>query len=107
MPKMLSSWKEIGLYLGKGVRTVQRWEREAGLPVRRPPAASPRAVFAIPEELDEWARSRTHGPSGAIADELRREIASVRAENRELRARLEVVEAAVTAMSTANVRRKR
>jgi GAF domain-containing protein len=45
MPKMLSSWKEIGQYLGKGVRAVQCWDREAGLPVRRLAAASPRAVL--------------------------------------------------------------
>ena len=31
----LDSWKEISAYLKRGVRTVQRWEREAGLPVHR------------------------------------------------------------------------
>ena len=31
----LDSWKEIAAYLGRGVRTVQRWEREEGLPVHR------------------------------------------------------------------------
>ena len=31
----LDSWKEIATYLGRGVRTVQRWEREEGLPVHR------------------------------------------------------------------------
>ena len=33
---VLSSWKDIARYMGKGVRTVQRWERHLGLPVRRP-----------------------------------------------------------------------
>ena len=31
----LDSWKEIAAYLRKGLRTVQRWERTEGLPVRR------------------------------------------------------------------------
>jgi hypothetical protein len=33
---VLSSWKEIARHFGKGVRTVQRWERELGLPIHRP-----------------------------------------------------------------------
>ena len=33
---VLNSWKEIASYLGRSVRTVQRWEREFGLPVHRP-----------------------------------------------------------------------
>lgn len=52
--KMLGSWKEIASYLGKGVRTVQRWEHQFGLPVRRPNAAAKGVVCALPEELDEW-----------------------------------------------------
>jgi hypothetical protein len=50
----LGSWKEIAGYLGKGVRTVQRWEREFGLPVRRPNGGQRRIVHASPEELDQW-----------------------------------------------------
>ena len=34
--RFLNTWKEIATYMGRGVRTVQRWERELGLPVRRP-----------------------------------------------------------------------
>src|SRR4026208_11920 len=33
--RRLDSWKGIAAYLGRGVRTVQRWEREEGLPVHR------------------------------------------------------------------------
>jgi hypothetical protein len=29
----LNGWKEIAAYVGKGVRTVQRWEKAHGLPV--------------------------------------------------------------------------
>lgn len=101
MPKILTSWKEIAQYLGKGVRTVQRWEREAGLPVRRQTASSPHAVMAMTDELDGWARSRTRGPSGALAGALQREMTLLHAENNELRARLVVLEAAFGAMLTA------
>jgi hypothetical protein len=31
----LDSWKEIAAYLGRSVRSVQRWERAEGLPVLR------------------------------------------------------------------------
>ena len=103
MPNILTSWKEIAQYVGKGVRTVQRWEREAGLPVRRQIQSAPHAVIAFPEELDSWARSRTRGPSVAFAEVFCREIASLRAENCGLSARLQQLEAAVLAKTTAGV----
>jgi len=43
----LQSWKEIAAYLKRGVRTAQRWERCAGLPVRRPRAGDRSPVFAF------------------------------------------------------------
>ncbi len=52
--KVLNSWKEIAAYLGRGVRTVQRWERELGLPVRRPRGKSRSAVIALAADLDQW-----------------------------------------------------
>ncbi|MDP9266701.1 MAG: hypothetical protein M3P27_00060 [Acidobacteriota bacterium] len=57
MSNILSSWKEIALYVGRSVRTVQRWEREIGLPVHRPNAKSEGVVVALPAELDAWVRS--------------------------------------------------
>jgi len=51
---VLNSWKEIASYLGRGVRTVQRYERELGLPVRRPHGRSRSAVIALRDELDAW-----------------------------------------------------
>lgn len=62
MSVALSSWKEIAAYLGKGVRTVQRWEQQFGLPVRRPNAKS-HVIFAIPTELDAWIKSHQHAPN--------------------------------------------
>ncbi len=57
MERMLTSWKDISDYLGKSIRTVQRWERELGLPVRRPAAKQNGVVIAIPEELDAWVHA--------------------------------------------------
>lgn len=52
---VLTSWKEIACYLGKGVRTVQRWEQHLGLPVRRPTGAARRhIVLARRSDLDAW-----------------------------------------------------
>lgn len=31
----LDSWQEIAIFLQRDVRTVQRWEKHAGLPVYR------------------------------------------------------------------------
>ncbi len=52
--RVLGSWKEIAAYLGKGVRTVQRWENLLGLPVRRPNGAAKGVVYVLPDELDRW-----------------------------------------------------
>ena len=55
--ELLNSWKEIAAYLHRGVRTVQRWESELGLPVRRPRGRSRSAVMAMRSELDEWIKA--------------------------------------------------
>ncbi len=56
-PDVLNSWKEIACYLNRGVRTVQRWESELGMPVRRPRGKSRSAVIALRTELDEWLKA--------------------------------------------------
>ncbi len=56
---VLSSWKDIAKYLGKGVRTVQRWEQHLGLPVRRPIGASQKsAVLLHRADVDAWLSTR-------------------------------------------------
>lgn len=50
----LDSWKEIGAYLGRDVRTAIRWEKERGLPVHRIPGGQRHGVFAFRHELDAW-----------------------------------------------------
>jgi len=50
----LDSWKEIAAYLNKEVRTVQRWEKSLGLPVRRLAQGKQGTVFAYKLDLDAW-----------------------------------------------------
>ena len=55
--EMLSGWKNIANYMGMGVRTVQRYERDLGLPVRRVSGHPLGAVIATKSDLDSWVRS--------------------------------------------------
>ncbi len=80
MRRILSTWKEIAQYVGKGVRTVQRWE-QLGLPVRRPETR--RSVIAYTDDLDAWLAGSRHSYS-----DLQARIAELEAENDRLRAEL-------------------
>src|SRR5881398_3209855 len=44
--RKLDSWGEIASYLGREVRTVQRWERTEGLPVHRHEHKKKSTVYA-------------------------------------------------------------
>lgn len=66
----LDSWKEIAAYLRRGARTLQRWEREQGLPVHRLRHEQGGTIFAYKSELDAWmARQTTLNHSPERADE--------------------------------------
>jgi hypothetical protein len=53
----LDTWKAIARYLDRTVRTVQRWERLEGLPVRRHVHRRGASVYALQSEVDRWRRS--------------------------------------------------
>jgi len=53
-PAILNSWKEIALYLNRGVRTVQRWESELQLPVHRAGKGKRSPVYALVPEIKFW-----------------------------------------------------
>lgn len=57
-PRFLNGWKEISIYLGRGVRTVQRYERLFALPVRRALGSLGGSVVALSVELDQWTLAR-------------------------------------------------
>ena len=58
----LDSWKSIGAYLGRDIRTVIRWEKEKGLPVHRVPGGQRQGVFAFRGELDAWLAGKGDVP---------------------------------------------
>jgi len=93
--KVLGSWKEIAEYLGKGVRTVQRWEHEFDLPVSRPKKARKGVVLSSADKLDQWLATKwaqlpsrkksppnAESPNGVAASI--RDFRRLRRENREL-----------------------
>jgi TolB-like protein/Tfp pilus assembly protein PilF len=55
----LDSWKEIAAYLGREVRTVQRWEKKEGLPVHRQIHEKLGTVYAYKSEVDAWWKERS------------------------------------------------
>jgi tetratricopeptide (TPR) repeat protein len=64
----LDSWKEIAAYLRRSVRSVRRWEKEEGLPVRRHVHRKGDSVYAYKAELDGWRNARRttqSDPTGA------------------------------------------
>src|ERR1044072_8798595 len=63
----LDSWKEIAAHLGRRVRTVQRGEREEGLPVRRHAHRRRGTVYAWSDELDTWFNGRQVAPGVAAS----------------------------------------
>jgi hypothetical protein len=88
-PTILTSWKEIANHLGKGIRTVQRWEQAIGLPVRRPHGRRNGVVLAHCDEIDAWTRTHFEGRSQSELEALRKENAALRTENKLLRERAE------------------
>jgi hypothetical protein len=103
---VLTSWKEIARYMGKGVRTVQRWELDFGLPVRRPNGSNKKAILARPSDLDAWVamrctvseRSREKAPALCARASLSAEMETarmLRESQRKLRAELQAELAAL------------
>src|SRR5690348_1731708 len=95
--EILSGWKQIADHLGKGVRTVRRYERELSLTVRRPAGKSSVSVIATADELDAWVTTSPIRSQFELArptantemlEELRRnvrEMSRLRRETQEVR----------------------
>jgi TolB-like protein/cytochrome c-type biogenesis protein CcmH/NrfG len=56
--KKLDSWGEIASYFQREIRTVQRWEKDEGLPIHRHEHKKKSTVYAYTRELDEWFKQR-------------------------------------------------
>lgn len=66
----LSGWKKISQFLGRSIKTCQRWELKENLPVLRDPSGRP---ICLPEHLRKWLLdydrkyfSRLQGVSNAL-----------------------------------------
>jgi PleD family two-component response regulator len=59
--RILNSWKEISQYVGRGVRTVQRYERTLSFPVRRVAGRARSSVMAFSDEIDIWLNQSSLG----------------------------------------------
>lgn len=68
--EILDSWKEIAVFLRRGVRTVQRWERTEGLPVCRHDHMKRGSVYALRSEVALWVRTRQFGHRAAAGPGL-------------------------------------
>jgi hypothetical protein len=55
--RRLDGWKEIAAHLGRGVRTVQRWEADLGMPVHRMVTGRGETVYAFAGELNKWRQT--------------------------------------------------
>ena len=69
MSEILRSWKEIAHHTGTSIRTLQRWEKEFRLPIRRIATKKGSVVFAFKSDLDTWFRARTQTAEMAVRDE--------------------------------------
>lgn len=57
---MLDSWKAISRYLNRSVRTCQRLEKEAGLPVHRLENTAKARIFGYIPEIEAWLERVAH-----------------------------------------------
>lgn len=74
----LESWKEIAVYLKRGVRTVRRWEKDEGLPVHRHLHQKLGTVYAHRDEINAWwegRRGAARSPAVSVHRTNRREPA--------------------------------
>ena len=65
---VLNGWKEIAAYLGRDPRTVERWEKQRHLPVRRMPGGGRASVYALVSELDAWLAQPSREPEPPATD---------------------------------------
>jgi hypothetical protein len=86
---VLTSWKEIANYCGKGQRTIQRWEHLFGFPIRRPHPKS-HIILARTEEIDEWIANNSGRTWGEL-ERMQRRLQALEAENQQLRETLAMV----------------
>ena len=89
--ELLNSWKEIAAYLQHGVRTLQRWERELDLPVRRPHERRRSPVMAFKSELYHWLSQTRVSTLSSQIDEPLLQLPGLERRLRQLEDEMEIV----------------
>jgi phage terminase Nu1 subunit (DNA packaging protein) len=102
---VLNGWKQIAGFMGRGVRTVQRWE-SLGLPVRRPNGRMRSAVIAFSDELSSWLAAIPQRDLNTIS-ELQARIEELQAENAALRQELSLARSGSSEENARNTARMR
>ncbi len=74
-PDRLDGWKTIAAYLGRSVRTVQRWELTEALPVHRHPHQKLSSAWAYRGELEAWVARRSQLTSESAPEPANTEAA--------------------------------
>ena len=69
--EQLDGWKEIACHLKRSVRSVQRWERNEKLPVRRHEHTHGVSVYAFSHELEAWWRNERRSSKKPSSKEIR------------------------------------
>jgi TolB-like protein/Tfp pilus assembly protein PilF len=102
--KRLDSWKSIAEYLQRDTRSVQRWEKERGLPVHRVPGEKGGTVFAYPEELDNWLRGHPrNGDSSEPSEGPSIRTVQVSSDRADIRRRAAAVRSVAASLPAAEV----
>lgn len=97
--KILSSWKEIASHMGRGVRTVQRYEA-LGLPVIRVHCRPRSSVAAFAEEINAWIETRAVRSKAAVVPIPREEWEVMLSETSRLRTEVQELRAIVDRLHT-------
>jgi Flp pilus assembly protein TadD len=85
--RRLDSWKAIAEFLGRSLRTVQRWHDLNGLPVHHF-GGHKGSVFAYEEEIDAWLAGLAE-TSGVVQGHLSEQLEAAKRTSRELTATAE------------------
>jgi tetratricopeptide (TPR) repeat protein len=85
--RRLDSWKAIAEFLGRSLRTVQRWHELNGLPVHHF-GGNKGSVFAYEEEVDAWLAGLAE-TSGASQGQFGEQLETAKRTSRELTAAAE------------------
>lgn len=82
--RRIDGWKAIAHFFNRNERTVKRWARTRGLPVRRVPGGGGTKVFAFADELATWLNQGDETSAVTAADPMLASQSAANPQAREL-----------------------